>query len=288
MVLYLARKLYEDYEPDLFQPFLIRLEKWLNNVDSEDDKKILLSLLTKLFYAGQGEIESLYRSAAIQINRWLMNINEINIDHQNFDIQCKQAINETWICPITDSLRINSFLKINGLIGHDHRPHWRSLSIFGDPNRISAYMSEKNIKRIVLLEDFVGSGTQCASTLRYCASNFPTIDVLAIPLIVCPDGNARLTMIQNEFTNVTYEPVLSLPTTTFLKKLPQPNENHYFTSGRALIEKHSHLLGDDRFGFCDTGALIALFTNCPDNTISVFREDSANWKPLFPRIRRPE
>ena len=158
LVLYLAKKVYSDYEPSGLRPFMLRLDKWLGNVATDADQKVLISLLSHLFFAGRGEFESLYRSTLTNVYRWLAEVTAADISDPHLDGVLNAELRRTWICPITDSLRINSFLKINGISGHDHRPHWRSLAKFGDVSKIQQYIDDNLIKRLVLVEDFVGSG----------------------------------------------------------------------------------------------------------------------------------
>lgn len=287
LVLYLAEKLYSDYEPSGFRPFMHRLESWLGNVTSESDQKILISLLSHLFFAGRNEFESLYRSTLTNIYRWLVEISASNLDSNDLDNTLADQLSKTWICPITDSLRINSFLKINGLKGHDHRPHWRSLAKFGDVARISDYMKTAGIENLVLLEDFVGSGTQIDSTIRFVANNFGHINTLLCPLIICPKGHSHLSHLAERATRVSYSPTLVLPEDAFLSPLSRPIENATFKKARALILRLGQRVTQP-FGFRDTGAMVVMFSNCPDNTLALFREENPRWAPLFPRVWRPE
>ncbi len=97
-----------------------------------------------------------------------------------------------WFCPITDSMRINSFLKVNQLIGKSHDTRlaippqvWRF-----KPRYLSTSTPTK-YARIVLLEDFVGSGTQMESAVKHAAAISADIRVLACPLVTCPEGLQR-------------------------------------------------------------------------------------------------
>jgi hypothetical protein len=288
LILYLGAKLYRDYEPDNLLPFVLRLEKWLKNVATDADKKTLLSLLSHVFFAGKGEFDSLYRSAMTIITRWVMDQESIGIEDPQFEARCAAELASTWFCPITDSMRINSFLKINGLTGHDHRPHWRSLTLFGDPMKIDRYVHLHGIKRLVLLEDFVGSGSQVKSTVEFASAAFPNLQILVLPLIVCPTGDETLVEMTARLSSVTYRTPLLLPASTFLQEVPTPGEPPIFARGRDLIARHLVRLGQDPFGYGRTGAMVALMSNCPDNTLSIFRQESADWSPLFPRIWRPE
>lgn len=288
LVLYLTKKLYGDYEPGGMQPFMLRLRRWLDNVDTESDQKILISLLSHVFYAGRGEFESLYRTTLTNIYRWLVQVSGADLAATNLSAILDVELASTWICPVTDSLRINSFLKINGISGHDHRPHWRSLAQFGDTSKINEYLHENSISRLILLEDFVGSGTQIEKTVDFACTNFGSLDIGLCPLIVCPDGDRRLAAMAGKHSRLSYLPTMVLPEEVLLGPVAKAKEPPTFTKGRDLISRVRGRLRTEPFGFKQTGALVVLFSNCPDNTLAIFRDEAARWDPLFPRVWRPE
>lgn len=288
LVLYLAAKVYCDYEPSGLRPFMLRLERWLDNLAAEADQKVLISLLSHLFFAGRGEFESLYRSTLTNIYRWLVEVVDADIANADLNLVLNAALQKTWICPITDSLRINSFLKINGISGHDHRPHWRSLAKFGDVAKIQRYITDNSIERLVLLEDFVGSGTQIESTVNFASSNFSGLQIAVCPLIVCPVGDRRLNALKKSLERLSYRPTMVLPEDVFLEPTPKANELPSYSRGRELINRLGTRLAKDPFGYKDTGAMVVLFSNCPDNTLGIFRHEASTWDPLFPRVWRPE
>jgi hypothetical protein len=74
-VTYLAERLYSEYEPTRgpYPDFWQRLEKWLNNVDQEDDQQLFFRLLPRIFFVGTRELDSLYRVAFNnQVAVWLV------------------------------------------------------------------------------------------------------------------------------------------------------------------------------------------------------------------------
>ena len=130
------------------------------------------------------KFESLCRTAYNgHVLRWL--IEQLNADIVDPAVMeaLDVGISETWFCPITDSMRINSFLKANKLTGKTHRPDWRSLRKFGDPAKIRQFINDNQIRRVVLLEDFVGSGTQMLSAIKFAADISSDIEILVLPLV---------------------------------------------------------------------------------------------------------
>ncbi|MGO8847962.1 MAG: hypothetical protein ACLQFI_22095 [Methylocella sp.] len=292
---YLGRKMYDDYEPAQFDRFWDRLDRWLHNVDDEEDQQTLFCLLKHLFFLGRPEYESLCRAAYHgPISRWLIEKLNISIADENAMSALETGTTETWFCPITDSMRINSFLKVNKLTGHSHRPDWRSLRKFGDGEKIRAYIQANSIQRIVLLEDFVGSGTQMESVIDFAAKLSTEIEVLAVPLVICPAGDNIGRGLAEAYANISYEPVMKIRPATLIKPDPQIGEPALFPLVRNLIAKVRDRLGvpetdpeSQRYhGFKGTGAIVAMYSNCPNNSLPIIYDETETWSALFPRIKR--
>ena len=292
---YLGRKVFDDYEPSQFDRFEDRLDRWLHNMDEEEDRQTLFRLLNRLFFVGRPEFESLCRAAFHgPVLRWLVEELDISIADPRAMELLGAGVDETWFCPITDSMRINSFLKVNQLVGKSHEPDWRSLRKFGDSGKILEYIKANKIRRIVLLEDFVGSGTQMANAIRYAASISIEIHVLACPLVTCPAGNEVGAELALTYPNVSYEPVMEIGPGMLIKAEPQPDEPPFFGLVRALIRRvHARLSEPEPdeesqkyHGFKNTGAVVAMYSNCPNNSLPVIWDEAKEWRALFPRIKR--
>ncbi|MDP9855299.1 phosphoribosyltransferase-like protein [Agrobacterium tumefaciens] len=286
---FLSAKVFCDYEPAQFEPFEARLIRWLNNVDANHDKQRLLSLLLDVFFVGRKEFEALYRSAyRIVIFRWLLEVHTLNPFEDGLEENVHELANKAWICPITDSLRINSFLKVNGLKSRDKRPDWRSMAEFGDPEKIRNYISTEKITDIILLEDFVGSGTQAISSVEFAAKEFPQQNILLCPLVTCPDGDRNIRKALEKYSNAWFDPVLSLPESTMHSY--DKFKNGFGTSDDAFLVSLNGKLGykqdKSAFGFKQTGAKVVMYSNCPNNTLPLFHREAASWAPLFPRVER--
>ncbi|MCV6595956.1 MAG: hypothetical protein OIF40_02565 [Mangrovicoccus sp.] len=299
MIEFLSKKVFNDYEPSQFHPFKQRLLDWLNNVESVEDRQRLLSLLLSVFFVGRREFEALYRTAFHgNIFRWMLEVEDVDVFSNDLETKIVERINQSWICPISDSLRINSFLKVNGLKSLDKRPDWRSLKQFGNVEKIQEYVSNKKIHDLVLLEDFVGSGTQAKGTVKFAAQTLPDTRILLCPLIVCPKGDKLLQDVANELDNVTYDPALVLPASAFHSFEETQAGNVGQTEAFLLrikdklgvkqedLDQFKVTLEQFVFGFKETGAKVVMYSNCPNNTLPIFHHEAENWSPLFPRVNR--
>ena len=304
---HLEKRLFYSYEPSLPpQPdFFTRLEKWLGNIDPSDQesKKNLLRLASQIFYIGYYEFLELYRYAYTgPITRWIIDLVDINICDPNASHSLQDAICQTWFCPITDSMRINSFYNSNNIpTKANYRPDWRSLAKFGDAKKITAFCEQNNFKRIVLLEDFVGGGSQVKEALEYAATLANKLEILIVPLIICPVGDKKVSGLENKYQpNIRYEPIVSIPSNTFISLDPADGEPEIYATIREFsIANYPIISGQKRInpevapyhplGFPTskpTGGLIVMHTNTPNNTLPLIHWTSKTWNPLFPRNNR--
>lgn len=289
---WLRGELFDSYEPASFTRFDDRLAAWLSNVVQPDEKKAMFRLLHHLFFVGREQFASLARAAFNDaVTRWIIDQEDLDIRALDIGEGIDKAIEATWFCPITDSMSINTFLKLNMIGGHNSRPDWRSLQTLGDPAKIQDFVKRNKIRHLVLLEDFVGSGSQMDSTVVWARGALPGIPILVAPLICCPVGARRGHDLSKHHANLAFEPVLTLRPELFVQRQPQTGEKEPFAQIRALSEENCERFAEkfhEPFGFEDTGALVVLHTNCPDNTLPLIHDDGAAWKALFPRISRTD
>jgi hypothetical protein len=297
---YLFEELYIEYEPTrgAHLDFWERLNQWLNNVPSEDDKKILLQLIPYIFFLGPREMECLYRASfKHQIFSWLIESITNNLGDPTLPNILDGLIESSWFCPITDSMRINAFYHYNGLVGRDYRPDWRSLAEFGDISRIEAYIARENIERIVLLEDFVGSGSQMFHAVKFAARLPLHLPVLVVPLVISPTADRVVNILTKRYSNVAVRPVLTLSPSSLIKEDPSSSEIQLANSVRLLAKlfEPQMIAGlappaaakwYGPFGFDKSGALIVMHTNCPDNALPLIHHVAPQWRALFPRSSR--
>ena len=287
---FLCQKVFDEYEPSQFKPFEARLIEWLNNLDSEEKQKAFIAVLLDLFFIGKKEFESLYRLLANSIiSSWIIDVEAINIMDSDVSNIVSQKINSAWICPITDSLRINSFLKVNNLVSKDIRPDWRSLKRLGDVEKIRKFARSDKIKNLILVEDFVGSGTQVKNVIKYASQTLPKKNILLAPLVVCPDGDRILKREVKKLSNVDYRPALVLPNSTkFPQKKDASEPLHIFLHGvfEEIEDRFEYRRGETITGYKSTGAQVVMYSNCPNNTLPIYHQDTENWTSLFPRVGR--
>lgn len=299
-IIHLNDRLFHDYEPSIGpkSTFFTRLNDWLENLDNVDEQKLLFELVPNLFYIGREELIVLYREAYHTVyGRWLIDTLGITLTEPNIEERLNDAIENTWFCPLTDSLRINQFYHVNDIPGrHDFRPDWRSLVKFGDINKIKQYIDKEGIKQIVLLEDFIGNGGQVSKAVMFAIENL-NIPILIIPLIICPAGIENSAALEKENEMIKIRPVLTIHDDYFVNHIEEKNADEFFRKMCILAKStykkvsNSEVEGDDidpygPFGWKKTGGVIIMHTNTPNNTLPLLHYQSSTWQPLFKRHKR--
>ncbi|MEK6364985.1 MAG: hypothetical protein V4803_05000 [Burkholderia gladioli] len=289
------RELYADYEPlataskpGVLRDFFRRLGFWIENFRTDDDQWDAFNSLNHLFFVGRLEMTELYRIAyETTVCSWLIDQANVSLLPGLFETELNAARDNTWICPITDSLRINAFRHINHLEQPEYFPDWRCLAKFGDATAIRQYIAESNIRYLVLIEDFVGGGTQVSPAVNFAATELG-IPVLIVALIIADEGNSAIRQQIAPYAHMSYEPIVVLPPSSTVTRQPTQGEPHQQTTMRNLVQKYAAITGDRKpFGRNrDHGYFVVTYANCPNNSIRLIHADSNNWSPLFPRSGR--
>lgn len=309
---FLDEKLYRQYDPTrspAYGNYLTRLRDWLANIGDEDAQRILFEFAPRLTFLGKEEFVALHQTTFNgPIARWILDLLNIRLDDPDLNDNLSRELHQrTWYCPVTDSMDISSFYHVNGIVGIDYRPDFRSLTKFGDKEtkeEILAYMRNRGskkepphpLKRLVLLEDFVGTGEQCAETLEFAVGLDPNMEVLFVPIVICLAGAKRIAEMVNggKYPNLRYESGLELTDDTFINDASHLDDDRVGQAIRSLATStEAQVAGSEgwpreysKYGFRDTGATLVLHSNTPNNTLSLVHHESDTWKALFPRAAR--
>lgn len=316
---YHARKEWRVYlpaeNPDFNPSYIERLAAWIGNMTAEADQKLLLKYAARISFFSHDDFTALYRTAMErEVTRWVALQVAARLEPhgwQSFhNLIATEIHRHTWYCPITDSMDINEFYKVNHLKGIGHRPGFATLEMLatkaGNPNpnlaeNVRHYMANASVnqlgqpvplRRIVILEDIVGSGSQCIDAVRWAVANLGT-PVLFVPLILCPNGVQALRNEEAQSAGrLTVRPVIELRRNDLLGPERQGELGWPLAVDvEDLARRTVTNLGInpfDAFGYRETGCSLTTFSNTPDNTLPIVHYKPANgtWEPLFPRIFR--
>ena len=314
---YHAKREWRSYLPATNSAFnsnyMERLASWVGNLADETDQQVFLEYALHISFFSHDDFVALYQTAfEREITRWVAEQIGVRLDSGGWtafrDVVDHQLRWQTWFCPITDSMDINEFYKVNHLIGPSHRPHFwtqemlaktTGSGVAGLGQRWTDYMANPSqdpqrrlpsLERLVLLEDIVGSGKQCLEAVQWAVSNLGK-PVLFVPLILCPNGRRRFHQEEVKSNGrLKVRPVIELRPGDLLG--PERPKN----AGWAISERIEKLAerckaratpDQDTFGFENTGCSLATYSNTPDNTLPIVHSvRPGNWDPLFPRVRR--
>lgn len=307
---FLRRLHYDQYiptlGPDHITDFESRLEVWIENLISPADRQVLLEIVPDIIFFGRDEFTKLYQAALRgPVTRWI--IDELNIgfsDSSFDDILDREIHQHTWFCSVSDSMQISDFCHSNHLGGINYRPDLRTLGKFGDLKKILDFMQDhrdaKNglcpLKRMVILEDFIGSGLQLTDAevliKELLAAN---ISVLLLPLIICPEGLDTVQRLFGTEALFRCDPIIQLGKDLFINSTLIAGANFLYDKTKLLVQNsYGRVIGNNAshprpyslYGFSNTGALVVLYSNTPANTLPIIQHSSNTWNAIFPRSAR--
>lgn len=301
--------------PDFNPSYMERLAAWVGNVANESDQKLLLEYALYVSFFSHDDFAALYRTAMDrEVARWVAEQVAARLEPnggQAFHEQVHRQIHfQTWFCPITDSMDINEFYKVNHLKGVGHRPGFATLEMLAEragqlnpdlAGNVTHYMANPNLdparpapplERVVLLEDIVGSGAQCLDAVRWAVANLGK-PVLFVPLILCPNGEDAFHAEEQHWGGrLTVRPVIKLRRCDLLGPERQGHDGWPITQAIEDLARRSVVqLGirdDQAFGYRDTGCSLSTFSNTPDNSLPMihYKPGNGQWEPIFPRVDR--
>ena len=300
--------------PDENPNYMERLAQWVGNVSDEADQKLLLEYALRISFCSHEDFIAIYRSAFnTEITKWVAQQVEATLNGVPFsDFMANvrhQLMLRTWFCPVTDSMDINEFYKVNHLTGIGHRPGFSTLHMLAekaaapDPSIASNllhYMSNPSldqhhprpsIERVVLLEDIVGSANQCIDAVRWAVANIPK-PILFVPLVLCPNGAEKLRLLaQGSNGRLTVMPVVELRREEMLGSERRNETGWEFAPMMEVLATQCASDASPQlntFGYEGTGCSIATFANTPNNSLPLIhnRPSTKSWNPLFPRVFR--
>jgi hypothetical protein len=303
---YFSERFFSRFVPALYPPhspsYCDRLVSWLNNDGlSPEHKRLLFEFALRIAFFSFEDFLQLYRTAFVgPVTRWI--VDELGLSLQNTDFQSRleeEKHRHTWYCPVTDSMVISEFYHANRITGIDQRPAFRPLKDFSDPGLLAAYMRSKGLTRLVLMEDFVGSGAQTSMVIHWAVDKL-TCPVLFTPLIICPDGIKLFTDMAATYpARLRFEPVLTLDGSAFaIADGVTPDQliaritdlaQAIHPSVAGIPDTSYGPFGFSKPGDKTKGATVVLFSNTPDNTLPLIHHHArhpSQWKALFPRVTR--
>jgi len=290
-VLFHAERFREYLPYDDEGEFPSRLKSWLDNV-LEAEQRVLLRMLQWILFVDRRQMAAMYRDAYRRIvTPWLLD--DLSLDERlspDFEANTRRALLGCRLLSVTESFNITEFIDSNSLHGL-HRP-----DILGhDPKQLASRLGEKALawERVIVFEDFVGSGQQAGRLLTALEKLIPRAQILFVPMICFEIGVVALTE-HKALKRTLVAPVLVVPAGDAIQPAAQPSEPFEFGEFRAIIRRTSSRVLqpltdlDDPprspFGYGDCGGMVITYHNVPNNTIPLVHHRAPEWNPLFRRL----
>lgn len=290
---FLTRQLFHEYQPTInsndisIREFMQRLELWLDRFKSEEEQIVAFQSIEYFFFAGTKEFNELYRCAAVEIERWIISRQTaLNPFYSDTDNKVQAILKKSWVCPVTDSLRINDFLHITNITALDFRADWYNLSKVGDCEKIRK--KSKNVKYLILLEDFTGSGKQISNVLQF-ALKTTELEILLLSMVCCAPGAKKISSLIEENGNgrIYFVPIVLLTDNCLVGPEKNTGEPNLFNKLRKVMQASvANLKYGKPYGIGEVGSLATTYSNCPNNTPPIYHKRLKNHPALFPRLHR--
>ena len=301
---FLEQVLYKEYEPvgtSAQGEFASRLAGWIGSAQDDGDRRALYLLLGRLVFLGRDQMMAGYRTAySRNIASWLMDVEELPFFDVDTETRLNDAVEKTAFTEITDSFGLGNFIKWNNIPVQGLRFTWEQHLSPWAPDAFMRKVMHSGLtvprKNLVLMEDFVGSGSQMEKAVDLACGLADVHRVLLCPIVICPAGDKCARALARKHRKLSYSPVMPLPEESFIAEDTVAGEHkHHALIRKALLSLHDVVRGTSgswpqetsAFGYRETGAVFCKFDNCPDNTVPVLHHRSdLGWSPLFFRIAR--
>lgn len=288
---FLGTWLYSQYQPFPEKPpFWDRLFAWLDHIPNDNatrdrDQQALFNFVPWLLFVGEEDLIAAYRAAYTgPICRWLIDSASIGITHPDLNDKISEARRSTWFGSLA-GMDINTFCRVNGIFGQSYRPEFRFVSEFCKITPLKKWLKQKCYRRIVIVEDIVGTGEQFKETVDALIKLKP-MPILFVPLFIAPDGLERVqNLIEGpQCRHIQCQPLFVLPHECLVRRDQSPQDSKEINEFRSVNQRVN--AGHLGFG-SDYGTLVLTHANCPDNIPPIIHERTdMRPVPLFPRASR--
>lgn len=326
---------FEPYQNDELPNYIEKLCVWLDQFP-DDAKRCAFLLAVNMLFVSQRQYEALQRRLfEAHIRRYLLDriIIERGLAPLSYRLASRyldQAMDESLFVANSDSSPLNSFVHVNSvyfkdrgkrhLTGPEIRfwvyPSLRLRKSLTATQRVATAVFEHEVlnsdphlhrrKRLVIIEDFSGTGEDILSTLGWVDGSGLNVTEVLMALVMCTDH--ALTRIEARCQQLTkggsreYSVKVALRIPEKLRCFDGP-EPWFYSSRSPILDISDRLralsvkiytdelraLGVPeraRHGYGALALAFAFYSNCPDNTLPMIWAHGGRWRALFPRASR--
>lgn len=272
--------------------------KWIENFE-EEERIHAMYMLSKFMYFDNDSIrelmrrvyEDLYRRPIIyDIRRNIKSIDSVKIETEYESVLCRtrfmslgnpseSSAHLLYYFRQENELPSNLFINIHELLHYDNER-----KVFGVNNN-------EGIERIVIIDDFCGSGTQAKEFndkfLAFLKDNILGLKVYYFSLFAIQTGLKSL-------ENLFYDGVRSIFILDESYKCFSPisrffanQQDDFKAACKTICRKYGKRLATTNpLGYKNCQMLLGFHHNTPNNTLPIFWSDKEGWEPIFKRFKK--
>ncbi|MCJ7532041.1 MAG: hypothetical protein MUO64_13565 [Anaerolineales bacterium] len=301
------------YLNDEIQGFWRKLWIWINQFETNDEKKLAFKIASSITFITEDQIRHLQEVCFQEKLRFHL-LDEIIIQKKLVPYSYEDAIayfeeklDECLIVALTDSARYNQFVHINGLENHS-RLGLKSIGVLVHPDIISTSEVVNKLKKryenkriLIIIEDFCGSGKTFITDLVRISTHYDNfLKVYFCPYIITDHAEKTIRRFARKFTpNIILEILPGMTISEFMRAFSRSSVLFSYEEQKEIkkicVKYHKKYFSDHKFigkprsypyGYRNGQLLLVLQSNCPNHTLPIIWAQENGWKPLFKRIQR--
>ena len=274
--------------------------KWLSNFQEGEEQINAMFLLSKFMYFDNETIrelmvriyEDLYKRPIIyEIRKLHKNTKDVDFIDKEFD----KVRNKTRFLSIGNPsessahllyfFRQENYLKRDLFIG----PH-ELFSHTENGDEICANLMVEGIERIVVLDDFCGSGNQATkfnnSFVKFLKDKYPDIQIAYYTLFAIEEGFEKVNSLS--FDKVEAMFVLDETYKCFSdnSRFFMGEKEGYKAECKDMCQRYGQKISRNPLGYQDCQMLLGFHHNTPNNTLPIFWQEKNGWIPMFKRFAK--
>jgi hypothetical protein len=258
--------------------------KWLAQFGGPADQRAIMPILSGLSFFSQSTIRRHLRAGHDQV------LKDLASQGHSYKLKGDQRFR--------DDLLICGLEEVGSGASHLVKFYRHENGIYADnvvpSDRIPARVSRGGIRGVVVLEDFIGTGTTAVDALKTLAADWINdgpwdreIDIYLVAVCGFEKGVEKVKRAAQR---------LDVPVTVLVGEVFSDADRCFSTDSRffdttqasetaqALCTKFGAELEPRRaLGYGDSQAVICFEHSCPNNSLPILWKDGPGWMPLFPR-----
>lgn len=274
--------------------------KWLSNFQDGEEKLNAMFLLSKFMYFDNETVrelmvriyEDLYKRPIIyEIRRHYGHTKDVNLIESEFE----KVRNKTRFLSIGNPsessahllyfFRQENYLKRDLFIG----PH-ELFSHTEQGEEIRADLVVDGIERIVVLDDFCGSGNQATkfndSFVKFLKEKYPALQITYYSLFAIEEGIEKVRKLSFDKAEAMF--VLDETYKCFSEhsRFFPGKEIVYKAGCKEMCQRYGKKISKYPLGYQDCQMLLGFHHNTPNNTLPIFWQEKNGWIPIFKRFAK--